>query len=177
MTLQSEPRQWHLCWIQLPQQTVRYTLRLLSFAAYLVYYLSNTAERSYFFKKINIIFHEFSADIIISWTCSAPAYTRTHRGLNRLLTGTSRVQKTWVLSIGHIFVHGDWVPKTVYCVPLLFFLLLVESKITKINWIFIVFYILELHFSFYSLPSNDPRLSWAQASHQLNPALIISSLS
>jgi len=155
MTLQSEPRQWHLCWIQLPQQTVRYTLRLLSFAAYLVYYFKQHSWTQLFFlKKINIVFHEFSADIIISWTCSAPAYTRTHRGLNRLLTGTSRVQKTWVLSIGHIFVHGDRV-------PLLFFLLLVESKITKINWIFIVFYILELHFSFYSLPSNDPQLSWA----------------
>ena len=27
-----------------------------------------------------------------------------------------------------------------------------------------------LHFSFYSLPSNDPQLSWPQASDQLNPA-------
>ena len=30
----------------------------------------------------------------------------------------------------------------------------------------------EMHFSFYSLPSNDRQLSWACASHQLNPALL-----
>jgi len=37
---------------------------------------------------------------------------------------------------------------------------------------FVTYYLLwGLHFSFYSLPSTDPRLSRAEASHQLNPAV------
>jgi len=33
------------------------------------------------------------------------------------------------------------------------------------------YYVLDLHFSCYRLPSNDnPQFSWPQASHQLNPA-------
>ena len=35
----------------------------------------------------------------------------------------------------------------------------------------VTYWLLDLHFSFYSLPSDEPQLSWRQASHQLNPAL------
>jgi len=69
-------------------------------------------------------------------------------------------------------------PNRSYFISRYLILMLIITSVNLIDYYTIIFnfvYVLvikDTHYNFYSLPSNDPQLSWAaHASHQLNPAL------